>query len=147
MKKILVLSFVILLILSVNLLAENPKKPLKSAALSLIIPGGGQFYNESYLKFGFVLALEGSLIGLTAYHHFKSEDYYDKYLATGDEKYYDKYSDYYYKRQNDFWWLGSTVLLSMIDAYVDAHLYNFSSEKKRIRLKFEDQSLLVSFIF
>ena len=38
-----------------------------------------ELYAEKYLKSGFVLAVEGSFIGLAAYHHFEAEKYYDRY--------------------------------------------------------------------
>ena len=55
------------------------KQPLKAAALSCFIPGGGQLYNGKFIKSGFVLAVEGSFIGLATYHHLEAEKYYDKY--------------------------------------------------------------------
>jgi len=145
-KKILILMSLLVLIFSLNAF-ESGKKPFKAAALSLVVPGGGQFYNESYLKAVLVASLECTLIGLTTYHYFKSEDYYNKYRTTGNEKYYDKYLDYYYKRQNDLWWTGLTVFLSVIDAFVDAHLHNFEGKKNDIRIKFEDNALLISYCF
>jgi len=133
---------ILILILTLTCFAQEiKKKPLKAAALSFIIPGGGQFYNESYLKFGLVCALEGSLIGLTIYHHFKGEDYYDKYKMTENEQDYNKYIDYYYKKQNDLWWLGVTIFLSTVDAYVDAHLFNFEEKKRDIHFKFDGKSI------
>jgi len=140
MKKITLLIIIMVITFSCSAL-ENGKKPLKAAALSFFAPGVGQLYNESYLKFGLVCAVETSLIGLTIYHHFKAEDYYNKYEMIENEEYYSKYSDYYYKKQNDLWWLGVTIFLSTVDAYVDAHLYNFEENKKKIHLKFDGQSI------
>ncbi|MCK4696245.1 MAG: hypothetical protein KAT74_10805 [Candidatus Cloacimonetes bacterium] len=128
--------------------SEVEKKPFKAAVLSFIIPGGGQFYNESYWKFGAVCAIEGTLIGLTAYNYFKSEDCYNKYKTNPEnEDYYDKYSDYYYKSQNTLWWLGTFIFISTIDAYVDAHLFNFDKEKRRIRLEFKDNAISLAYYF
>ena len=126
---------------------EDTKKPFKAAALSFFIPGGGQFYNESYWKFAAVVAIESSLIGLYAYHYFKGNDYYDEYKATLNTKYYDKYNDFYNKRQNDLWWLGTTIFLSTLDAFVDAHLFDFEKRKEKIHLKFEDKMLFLSYRF
>jgi len=146
MRKILLL-ILILSFTNACFAQEKVKIPLKAAALSLFVPGGGQFYNESKIKFGIVCAIEGSLIGLTLYNHFKAEDYYNKYELTEDERYYDRYSDYYYKKQNDLWWLGVTIFLSTIDAYVDAHLYDFDDKKRDIHLKFDGQSLGIIYNF
>ncbi len=146
MKYVLILC--IFLFLVNNCLGfDTEKKPFKAAALSFFLPGGGQLYNESYLKFGIFAATECSIIGYAFYHYQKSEDYYDQFIATGDETYYNQYLDYYYKRQNDYWWLGVTIFLSTIDAYVDAHLYNYEKTKKKVRLKFEKSALLISYEF
>ncbi len=146
MRKWILLILILVSIFSC-LNAEMSKKPMKAAALSFFIPGGGQFYNESYFKFGLIGVIEGGLIGLTLYHYFKGEDYYDKFLATEEDRYYDKYTDYYYKQQNDLWWLGVTIFLSTLDAYVDAHLYDFEAEKKKIHLKFDGEILGLEFKF
>ena len=146
MRKLILFTVMVFLLTSC-LQAEMSKKPMQAAVLSLLIPGGGQFYNEAYLKFGIIGVVEGGLIGLTLYHYFKGEDYYDKFLETEDEKYYDKYVDYYYLRQNDYWWLAVTVFLSTLDAYVDAHLYDFESEKKKIHLKFDGKILGIEYRF
>jgi len=147
MKKISILCLILMLALSCFAEEVLNKKPMKAAALSIFIPGGGQLYNEAYLKFGIIAALEGSLIGLTLYHHFKAEDYYTNYEATADELYYDKYTDYYYRKQNDLWWLGVTIFLSTIDAYVDAHLFNFEAEKRKIYLRFDGETLGLRYDF
>ncbi len=109
---------------------------MKAAVLSFVIPGGGQFYNESYLKSGIVFGLEASLIALTVYHQIETDHYYDKYRRTTNHDFYKKYIKYYNKKQSDYWWTGAVIFLSTIDAYVDAHLYDFDSKKEKVRLKF-----------
>ena len=123
------------------------KKPLKAAVLSCFIPGGGQLYNGKFVKSGFVFALEGSFISLALYHHTKAEDYYDKYRVSLSESDYSEYVKYYNKRQSDFFWIGTIIFLSAIDAYVDAHLYNFEEKKNKIHLKFENNMIGLSYNF
>ncbi len=149
MRKLLISIFLIMLFIHAfgEEVELKVKKPFKAAVLSLFIPGGGQFYNGAYLKSTGVLALEGGMIGLAAYHHFKAEDYYDKYRISGSEDDYNDYLDYYYKRQSDLWWLGAVVFLSTIDAFVDAHLFNFEEKKHKIHLKFEDNVISLSYHF
>ena len=149
MRKLMISVF--LIILFVHAFGEEvelkTKKPFKAAALSLCIPGGGQFYNGAYLKSTGVLMLESGMIGLAVYHHFKAEDYYDKYRISESENDYNDYLNYYYKRQSDLWWLGTVVFLSTIDAFVDAHLFNFEEKKNKIHLKFEDNVISLSYHF
>lgn len=148
MKKLLfILFFLCLISPKVLVSGELEKTPLKSSALSLIIPGGGQFYNEKYLKAAIIFTLEGTVIGITGYHIWQANKNYDKYRSTLNEKYYEKYIDYYEKQQSDYFWLGTVVFLSCIDAFVDAHLYNFESEKKKIHLKFKDNYLSLGINF
>ncbi|MDP8267584.1 MAG: DUF5683 domain-containing protein [Candidatus Tenebribacter davisii] len=119
------------------------KQPLKAAALSCLIPGGGQLYNRKFVKSGLVFAVEGSLIGLAAYHHLEAENSYDKYKVNPElnSDYYNEYVKYYEKRQSDFFWIGTVIFLSAIDAFVDAHLFDFQDKKKKIHLKFEDNTV------
>ena len=149
MRKLLISIFLIMLFIYTfgEEVELKVKKPFKAAALSLFIPGGGQFYNGAYLKSTGVLVLETGMIGLVAYHHIKAEDSYDKYKISGNEDDYNDYLNYYYKRQSDLWWLGTVVFLSTIDAFVDAHLFNFEENKNKIHLRFEDNVISLSYHF
>ena len=148
MRKILLIIFLTLILISLS--AEEKvikKQPFKAAVLSCFIPGGGQFYNGKYIKSGFILALEGSFIGLAAYHHLEAEKYYDKYKVSLSETDYNEYVKYYERRQSDFFWIGTVIFLSAIDAYVDAHLFDFEEKKNKIHLKFEDNIIGLSYNF
>ena len=50
-------------------------------------------------------------------------------------------------RTSDIWWMGITMGLSVLDAWVDAHLYDFEADKERIHLLFEDNTLKVQLKF
>lgn len=126
---------------------EFQKKPMRSAFYSLIIPGGGQYYNENYWKFGGVVAIEGYFIARTIYHQLEANTHYDKYKKSLLQSDYQNYLYYYYEVRNDYWWLGATVVLSMIDAYVDAHLFNYDKNKKKINLKFFDEKISLEIKF
>ena len=130
------------------------KIPFKAGALSFFVPGGGQFYNEKYFKCAFVFALEGTLIGLATYHNYHAERNYDKYkqavedtLYALSENYYSKYVNFYEKKQSDFWWLGTVIFLSTIDAFVDAHLFDYEQRKNKIHLKFEGNMISLQYNF
>jgi TM2 domain-containing membrane protein YozV len=148
MHKILFI-FVLIFVLT-SLFAEEvavKKYPLKAAALSCLIPGGGQFYNGKIMKSGLIFAVEGGLIGLAAYHHLEAEKYYDKYRISSFESDYHEYVKYYEKRQSDFFWIGMVIFLSAIDAYIDAHLFDFEEKKNKIHLKFEDNTFSLVYNF
>jgi len=117
-----------------------PKNPTHAALYSLAIPGGGQFYNEQKTKGWLVAASEVAVFSAAAYAHFQSENYYDKAKQTVDatqkQDYYSQYIDYFNYRQNLLWVGGTCILLSVIDAYVNAHLFTFQLEKEQLRLQF-----------
>jgi hypothetical protein len=145
---------IFLLILAINLFSEEfdtVKKPVKAGLLSLAIPGGGQIYNEQYIKSGIVLGLDAYLIGMAYYNEEKRTDFKRKLKNATDpaeiEYCSDQVDEYYKRRQSDYWWIGTTVFLSMMDAYVDAHLYNFDIKKKEIDLRFKENKLTLSYKF
>jgi len=142
MRKILLIIFLTFFLVSLTAEEEIVKKqPLKAAILSCLIPGGGQLYNGKYLKSGFILAVEGSFIGLAMYHHLEAEEYYDRYKVSLSDSDYNEYVKYYERRQSDFFWVGTVIFLSAIDAYIDAHLFDFDEKKNKIHLKFENNSV------
>jgi hypothetical protein len=80
---------------------------------SLVVPGWGQVTNGSWIKAGVAVAAEGLLIAAIVRDSDQLAD-----LPAGTPA----YDDVYNRRQQEAWWLGAVVFLSMIDAYVDAHL-------------------------
>ncbi len=143
MRKILYILLIILTAQSIYGF-ETGKNPTKAALMALVIPGTGQYYNESYIKAGTFLTLQCYFVGNALYHHKKMNDAYDKvptYTGTEDNPYINEYNSYYNKTQNDYWWIGATALISSLDAYVDAHLYNFKAKKKEVHLKFTQSSV------
>ncbi|MGB9824030.1 MAG: hypothetical protein ACPLN0_04695 [Candidatus Hydrothermia bacterium] len=109
--------FLVFLILSLNA-GERSKSPTKAVLLSCFIPAGGQFYNEKFIK--------GTIIGgLEVYTGYRALESYLSYRKNGNTENFGRALSF------GFYFLG-TWLYSMADAYVDAHLYNFSR-----RIKFE----------
>ena len=118
--------------------------------LSVVVPGGGQFYNESYYKAGLVFALEGYFIGRSIYNNKQANDYHDLMkVTTGDDFLENErlYNKYYNRRQNDFWWLGTIIFFSMVDAFVDANLYNYEQERDKVHIMFGDNKLGIGINF
>jgi TM2 domain-containing membrane protein YozV len=127
-----------------------PKNPTKAAFLSAFIPGSGQFYNEKYLKSAAVVVTQASLVGLSIHFDKQMSKYKkrrDNSTGVDNVNYHIRYIEYYELRQSYRFWVGASVLLSALDAYVDAHLFNFNDKKNEIRLKFEDDKLILSVIF
>lgn len=98
---------------------------------SLAFPGWGQAKNGTWLKALIVAGIEVAFIERLVYENRMVHEYRDKAAACPPES--DEKADYYRQKQErheshrrDFiWWTSLFVLLSMGDAYVDAHLRAF----------------------
>ena len=119
--------------------------------LSTVFPGGGQIYNHQYVKAGLVIGVQSYLIGSAIYHDHERDKYADQAhdaAGTAMQSYYEaKRVDYYERLRNDYWWIGITAALSVADAFVDAHLYNFDAEKNKVHLRFEDKKIQLQMRF
>lgn len=125
-----------------NVKFEMKKSPWKAVVLSAILPGLGQAYNESYWKLPIVALASGTLGYYIFYNNGKYIDYRDKYASTqtetnpnGDEKYKRLRESYRDLRDTYLLYFAIFYLINLADAYVDAHLYDFSvSEKIKVGL-------------
>ncbi|MBS4029439.1 MAG: hypothetical protein KGZ58_12485 [Ignavibacteriales bacterium] len=104
---------------------RQSKSSTQAVLLSLALPGLGQIYNESYWKTPVILGF----VGYFGYVWKQENDLYHKYQAEyiltsnpQDRKARDFYHD---ERDRFAWYLGVTYLLSAVDAYVDAQLFDF----------------------
>ncbi len=101
------------------------KSPWGAVLRSAILPGWGQFYNESYLKIPIIWGLAAWFI----YNWNLNNNYYKTYksLAMQDYNYYYKNRDFYHDQRDLFTiYMGITYFLNLVDAYVDAQLFDFS---------------------
>ena len=110
------------------------KSPTGALLRSVAFPGWGQFYNRKYFKSAVVFGAETTFITLAAIEwgrmnkhkkNFQNPDHPDRYWEF-------EQFEFYEDRRNLFLWItAGIVFLSMFDAYVDAHLYNFDREEVR----------------
>lgn len=111
------LKVAIVLTMLISVPSTNKKSPIIATALS-VLPGGGQFYTENYLKGALFAAVQTSLLVLTI-----KENNPDK-------------------RYDLLWWDVIAWALSMGDAYISAHFYKFKKQNKigiEIGFKIRDQ--------
>ena len=95
-------------------LIKNPRQ----AFLFSLVPGGGQFYNQKYIKGSLVMGLET----LALYSWLENSKIYKNYDS---EEYSLRENRYLEKRNKYAWWVIFLYFYSMIDAMVDAHLSPF----------------------
>ena len=115
------------------------KNPWIAVLLSAAIPGAGQFYNQSYWKVPV-------LIGLTAYFGYEYYDqdkqfrnYRDQYSASQNQQFPDgdpnlkTLREFYRSQRDEFtWYFMITYFVNLVDAYVDAHLFDFDVKDENI---------------
>ena len=108
------------------------KSPWGAVLRSAIIPGLGQFYNESYWKIPIIWGTGALLISGWVYNNNLYNDNKDLFINTGQYLY--QYRRDFYRNQRDNFTIYLVVLyvLNLLDAYVDAQLYDFNVEEDLI---------------
>ena len=106
-------------------------EPWKVAMISAVLPGYGQVYNGAIWKVPI-------LYGLLGYFGYRAFDYNDSYKEFRDKyaqdpdgpdaSYFQEERDRYQEKRNQqFLFLALAYLAGIVDAYVDAHLYDFDT--------------------
>ena len=100
--------------------SDSIKSP-KNAALSSIIPGGGQLYNGKKFKAGMILT--GEVLAIVNWYN--NSQLYSSYDDENNDEYPLPKYRYLEKRNKYVWWIGFIYIYGLIDAIVDAHLHPF----------------------
>jgi hypothetical protein len=98
---------------------------------SLIFPGLGQFYVEKYWKVPIFAGGAGTLYYFAIDNHLKFSDFQNQFenMDENDPEYstVKAQRDFYLdNRDRSIFFLAGVYILSAIDAYVGAHLYDFT---------------------
>jgi hypothetical protein len=115
------------------------KSPLAAVLLSAVVPGAGQLYNQSYWKAPVIWALAGYF----GYEYFRQNDKYREYRDLYSESQqqnppdgnlsYKSLREFYRDQRNDFvWYFAIVYVINLIDAYVDAHLFDFDVREEKL---------------
>ncbi len=70
----------------INLLPESKKSPVVGGLLSLVFPGAGEFYSESYVKAGIFAAIEVSVITVALLYDKKGDDQTKSFQKVADAR-------------------------------------------------------------
>jgi len=97
---------------------------------SLVVPGWGQLKNRAWLKALLVAGIEGALIERLLFEDRVSGDFASKAALfpedSAERARFEWKSEKHSRHRRDFtWWTAIFIVLSMGDAYVDAHLKRF----------------------
>jgi len=102
------------------------KSPLGAVLRSAIVPGWGQIYNHSYLKAPVIWGITGWLV----YEWIQSNNLYKQSLDLFAQTKNNDYLVYknFYQDQRDLFsiYIGLAYVLNLVDAYVDAELFDFT---------------------
>uniref|UniRef100_A0A832DLM0 DUF5683 domain-containing protein n=1 Tax=Ignavibacterium album TaxID=591197 RepID=A0A832DLM0_9BACT len=102
------------------------KSPWGAVARSAVIPGWGQFYNESYWKIPVIWGTAAWFV----YNWVDNNNLYNDYKSlyqSSESEYYRRLRNFYRDQRDKFTiYLGLLYLLNLVDAYVDAHLFDFN---------------------
>lgn len=113
------------------------KSPWGAVARSAIIPGWGQFYNESYWKVPVIWGTAAWFV----YNWVDNNKLYNEYKSlyqTSESEYYKRLRNFYRDQRDKFTiYLGLLYLLNLVDAYVDAHLFDFNVNESMGRNDFQ----------
>lgn len=108
------------------------KSPWKAVAYSAILPGAGQFYNESYWKIPVIAGLGGYFVYEWIQNNNQYLDYKEQYInsqtpqnPSGNLQLQNLRE--FYRDQRDDFIVYSLILyvVNLLDAYVDAQLFDF----------------------
>ena len=106
------------------------KSPWGAVGRSALLPGWGQFYNEDYwhipIIWGFLVWFGYQWIE----NNNEYQTYKDLFIENPENTIYQRQRDFYRDQRDNFTiYIFITYLLNLVDAYVGAHLYDFSVEQ------------------
>ena len=101
----------------------------------MVIPGLGQFGNKKYIKAIVFASFDAWMISKAISYKNKASDLKKQFDNETDislrNSYYNLYQVEKDNRNKFTWYAVITSFISMFDAYVDAHLSGFPSDKKQ----------------
>ncbi len=108
------------------------KSPWGAVLRSVVIPGFGQFYNESYWKIPVIWGIGAWFVYGWVHNNDLYKQYGDLYRQTEISFYRQNRNFYRDQRDNFAIYMGILYLLNLVDAYVDAHLFDFTVDENLI---------------
>ncbi|GEM_PF-1879017 len=115
--------------------SDTVRRPGKSTTVallaSMVIPGAGQIYNGSYWKAPVIWGVGYYFVSVYNQQNKLYQQYRSAYTAElvagkPDSLGAFKLRDFYHNQRDTFaWYLAIEYVINLLDAYVDASLYNF----------------------
>jgi hypothetical protein len=102
------------------------KSATTAMLLTTVFPGGGQFYTERYAKGVIIGGVQSFLIYREVQTQLRLNEIEEQLNNPTTELLQDK-ENLLKKRRDLAWWMVLVWTVGILDAYVDAQLYNFES--------------------
>lgn len=130
------------------------KNPWVAVGLSAVVPGAGQFYNGSYWKIPIILVAGGYL----GYEAIRNNNRYNEYRdlfeqsqvgnPNGNPIIKEQRDEFRDKRDEFIIYFALFYVINLVDAYVDAHLYDFDvSEDLKVQMLKGSKLIEINFNF
>ncbi len=114
------------------------KSPTGALFRSMFVPGWGQLYTKKHFKAFVAFFGEITLASLIVYENNQAQEHKGNFQSETDPFLKDlefrRFQLHEDNRNTYIWFLAGTIFVSMWDAYVDAHLYNFKEREKHLDL-------------
>ncbi len=108
------------------------KSPWVAVAMSAVMPGLGQIYTQSYWKVPVIWGVFGWLVYQWSLSNKYYKDYQNIYTQTNNSNALTLEKQYQDQRDLFAIYMGLTYMLNLVDAYVDAQLFDFSVSKNSV---------------
>ncbi len=102
------------------------KSPWGAVLRSALIPGWGQIYNESYIKAPIIWGGIAALVLGWRFYNVRYKTYGNLYSQNLDTRYKTVRDFYHNQRDLISIYIGLVYVLNLVDAYVDAELFDFN---------------------
>lgn len=114
---------------------REPKNGRLAMLCALLVPGLGQMYDEEPLKAAIAAGAETyymSQILLNLRYSAREKKLRGQFpVGSYEWNFHDAFAEEYRQRSVDYrWWTGGVMLIAIIDAYVDAHLFDMRFKVK-----------------
>ena len=113
-----------------NSVFKMQKSPWGAVGRSALLPGWGQFYNEDYWH----IPIIWGFLGWFGYQWIQNNNdyktYQDLYIQYPQNQTYKAQRDFYHDQRDNFTiYIVITYLLNLVDAFVGAHLFDFTVDE------------------
>jgi len=132
---------------------QRKKSPRVAMFSAMLLPGLGQLYNGRRIKTALMVGVSGFYMSKIWLEHKSAQRRKlarDSYPVDSSQwRYENLWYDFHKENTRDYaWWSGAVWLIGVLDAYIDAHLYDVRTYRPRMEANGDGTDYLtVNFTF